>query len=154
MSPWVWRLVIAFFAMNVCLLYRNAGDLGRSMARETALAEYADTLEADKVELKEQLSAVVALSKRLQALEANRQALTDTLKTLAAQRAQYYERLEHENAAVRAWGAEPLPADVARLRERPAFVSAAAYREWLSTPDAVPVASEPSQAEPGLVAAD
>ncbi|EEE6222892.1 LysB family phage lysis regulatory protein, partial [Salmonella enterica subsp. enterica serovar Enteritidis] len=33
----------------------------------------------------------------------------------------------------------PLPADIIRLRERPALAGGAAYREWLSQSDAVPL---------------
>ena len=32
----------------------------------------------------------------------------------------------------------PLPADIIRLRDRPALAGGAAYREWLSQSDAVP----------------
>lgn len=96
----------------------------------------------------ERLATAAALLERNSDLQAQAQAVLASIQTLAGQRAQHYERLEHENPAVQAWGVVPLPADVVRLRERPAFVSAAAYREWLSEADTVPAAGEPSQAEP------
>ncbi|MCL6746425.1 Rz-like lysis system protein LysB [Kosakonia sp. R1.Fl] len=48
------------------------------------------------------------------------------------------EELKRENEDLRRWADAPLPADIIRLRERPAFAGGAAYREWLSKSDAVP----------------
>ncbi|AIR65075.1 regulatory protein [Cedecea neteri] len=48
------------------------------------------------------------------------------------------EELKRENEDLRRWADTPLPADIVRLRERPAIAGGAAYREWLSKSDAVP----------------
>ncbi|MFV4744356.1 Rz-like lysis system protein LysB [Citrobacter portucalensis] len=48
------------------------------------------------------------------------------------------EELKRENENLRRWADTPLPADIIRLRERPALAGGAAYREWLSQSDAVP----------------
>ncbi|WET41715.1 Rz-like lysis system protein LysB [Citrobacter enshiensis] len=48
------------------------------------------------------------------------------------------EKLKRENEDLRRWADTPLPADIIRLRERPALAGGAAYREWLSQSDAVP----------------
>ena len=48
------------------------------------------------------------------------------------------EELKRENEDLRRWADTPLPADIIRLRERPALAGGAAYREWLSQSDAVP----------------
>ncbi|WP_341516511.1 Rz-like lysis system protein LysB [Citrobacter gillenii] len=48
------------------------------------------------------------------------------------------EELKRENEDLRSWADAPLPADIIRLRERPALAGGAAYREWLSQSDAVP----------------
>jgi len=48
------------------------------------------------------------------------------------------EELKRENEELRRWADTPLPADVIRLRARPALAGGAAYREWLSQSDAVP----------------
>lgn len=48
------------------------------------------------------------------------------------------EELKRENEDLRRWADTPLPADIIRLRERPALAGGAAYREWLSKSDAVP----------------
>lgn len=51
---------------------------------------------------------------------------------------QYWIReLKSENEDLRRWADNPLPADITRLRERPAIAGGAAYRKWLSRSDAV-----------------
>ena len=47
------------------------------------------------------------------------------------------EELKRENEDLRRWADTPLPADIIRLRARPALAGGAAYREWLSESDAV-----------------
>jgi LysB family phage lysis regulatory protein len=47
------------------------------------------------------------------------------------------EELKRENEDLRRWADTPLPADIIRLRERPALAGGAAYRQWLSESDAV-----------------
>lgn len=47
------------------------------------------------------------------------------------------EELKRENEDLRRWADTPLPADIVRLRARPALAGGAAYREWLSQSDAV-----------------
>ncbi|MGS8051632.1 Rz-like lysis system protein LysB [Escherichia marmotae] len=47
------------------------------------------------------------------------------------------EELKRENEDLRRWADTPLPADIIRLRERPALAGGASYREWLSQSDAV-----------------
>ncbi|HEC5301698.1 TPA: Rz-like lysis system protein LysB [Enterobacter asburiae] len=47
------------------------------------------------------------------------------------------EELKREKEDLRRWADTPLPADIIRLRERPALTGGAAYREWLSESDAL-----------------
>ncbi|MCU6664455.1 Rz-like lysis system protein LysB [Enterobacteriaceae bacterium H4N4] len=47
------------------------------------------------------------------------------------------EDLKRENEDLRRWADTPLPADIIRLRARPALAGGAAYRQWLSQSDAV-----------------
>lgn len=68
-------------------------------------------------------------------LQAQARATLAGLATALHQRTDKIEQLEHQNAALRLWADTALPADVQRLRERPGFASAAAYRQWLSTAD-------------------
>ena len=56
---------------------------------------------------------------------------------LLRQRQHRIEELKRENEDLRRWADTPLPADIIRLRERPALTGGAAYRQWLSASDAV-----------------
>ncbi|MEI9701508.1 Rz-like lysis system protein LysB [Enterobacter cloacae] len=47
------------------------------------------------------------------------------------------EELKRDNEDLRRWADTPLPADIIRLRERPALAGGAAYRIWLSQSDTV-----------------
>lgn len=50
------------------------------------------------------------------------------------------QELEDENADLKAWAGQPLPAAARRLRQRPVLIGATAYREWLSSGNALPAA--------------
>ncbi len=60
----------------------------------------------------------------------------DQLRQSLAKRELTIEALKRENADLRNWAAQLLP-DARRLRERPAFTGADAYRQWLSGRGAV-----------------
>jgi LysB family phage lysis regulatory protein len=57
---------------------------------------------------------------------------------LALTREQEIQRLLNENQILRDWFNTPLPADVARLHQRPSFTRAADYLHWLSGGESVP----------------
>ncbi|EML7354703.1 LysB family phage lysis regulatory protein [Enterobacter hormaechei] len=64
-------------------------------------------------------------------------AAAEQTAALLRHRQQRIEELKHENEDLRHWADTSLPADIIRLRERPALVGGAAYREWLPQSDAV-----------------
>ncbi|CAI0887814.1 Rz-like lysis system protein LysB [Serratia proteamaculans] len=61
---------------------------------------------------------------------------------LALTREQKIQRLLNENQILRDWFNTPLPADVARLHQRPGFTGAANYLRWLSGGEPVPDAGK------------
>ncbi|MGM7746136.1 Rz-like lysis system protein LysB [Yersinia enterocolitica] len=63
---------------------------------------------------------------------------------LLAQRNSQIKRLYRENETLRRWADTPLPDDIVRLRQRPAFTGAADYRQWLSESHGVPVSGSKS----------
>lgn len=65
-------------------------------------------------------------------------AAAEQTSALMRNRQHRIEELKRENEDLRRWAASPLPADIIRLRERPALAGGAAYREWLSRSDAMP----------------
>lgn len=62
---------------------------------------------------------------------------------LALTREQKIQRLLNENQILRDWSNTPLPADVARLHQRPGFTGAANYLRWLSGGEPVPNPGKP-----------
>ena len=56
----------------------------------------------------------------------------DQLRQGLAKRELTIEALKRENADLRNWAAQLLPDAARRLRERPVFTGADAYRQWLS----------------------
>ena len=64
-------------------------------------------------------------------------AAAEKTSALLRHRQHRIEELKRENEDLRRWADTPLPADIIRLRARPALAGGAAYREWLSQSDAV-----------------
>ncbi|WLG24987.1 Rz-like lysis system protein LysB [Pseudomonas sp. FP1154] len=70
----------------------------------------------------------------------------DQLRQGLAKREQTIEALKRENEDLRNWAIQPLPELARRLRERPAFTGADAYRKWLSGRGALhPPGDKPTQ---------
>lgn len=65
-------------------------------------------------------------------------AAAEGTNALLRSRQRRIEDLKRENEDLRRWADAPLPADIIRMRERPALAGGAAYREWLSQGDTVP----------------
>lgn len=65
-------------------------------------------------------------------------AAAESTNALLRSRQRRIEDLKRENEDLRRWADAPLPADIIRMRERPALAGSAAYREWLSQGDTVP----------------
>lgn len=65
-------------------------------------------------------------------------AAAESTNALLRSRQRRIEDLKRENEDLRRWVDAPLPADIIRMRERPALAGGAAYREWLSQGDTVP----------------
>ena len=66
-------------------------------------------------------------------------AAAESTNALLRSRQRRIEELKRENEDLRRWAGTPLPPDIIRMRERPALAGGAAYREWLSQGDAVPL---------------
>ena len=64
-------------------------------------------------------------------------AAAEKTSALLRHRQQRREELKRENEDLRRWADTSLPADIIRLRARPALAGGAAYRQWLSESDAV-----------------
>ncbi|WP_413742266.1 Rz-like lysis system protein LysB [Sodalis sp. RH15] len=67
-----------------------------------------------------------------------------TLQTQLTARQEKIKELINENAELKRWADTRLPVDIDRLRTRPAFTGAAAYRAWLSQSDNLSVSGDAS----------
>lgn len=85
-----------------------------------------------------QLVALSILSETNNREQARLYAAAESTNALLRSRQRRIEELKRENEDLRLWADALLPADVIRMRERPALAGGAAYREWLSKSDAVP----------------
>lgn len=100
-----------------------------------------EALKNKKLELTKKNSQLIGLSILTETNSREQMRLYATAedtRALLHQRQNRIEELKRENEDLRRWADTLLPADVVRLRERPAITGGAAYRDWLSKGDAVP----------------
>lgn len=84
-----------------------------------------------------QLISLVILTETNSRAQMRLYAAAELTTALLRNRQHRIEELKRENEDLRRWADAPLPADIIRLRARPALAGGAAYREWLSQSDAV-----------------
>lgn len=84
-----------------------------------------------------QLISLVILTETNSRAQMRLYAAAELTTALLRNRQHRIEELKRENEDLRRWADTALPADIIRLRERPALAGGAAYREWLSEGDAV-----------------
>ncbi|HDL7338289.1 TPA: LysB family phage lysis regulatory protein [Yersinia enterocolitica] len=130
----------------------NTAPLAWTVAAVLLLAGGVQTYrlsEARQVVIDQQNTETIRKSGQLIALaltaNANNQAQAQLRQQVAsadqllAQRNSQIKRLYRENETLRRWADTPLPDDIIRLRQRPAFTGAADYRQWLSEGHSLPV---------------
>ncbi|MGL4427777.1 MAG: Rz-like lysis system protein LysB [Silvania sp.] len=101
----------------------------------------AEALKKNKQELAKKNSQFISLSILTETnsrAQMQLYAAAENNSALLRSRQRRIEELKRENEDLRRWADTTLPADIIRLRERPALAGGAAYREWLSQSDAVP----------------
>ena len=105
------------------------------------ISTQAETLKKNKQELAKKNSQLISLSILTETnsrAQMQLYAAAEETSALLRSRQRRIEELKRENEDLRRWADTPLPADIIRLRERPALAGGAAYREWLSKSDAMP----------------
>jgi len=100
-------------------------------AERDSARQAAGTAQAELRQLQQVLDQQRAAQRQLQTTQ------HDLRRELDLRRRRLQE-LEDENRDLKAWAAQPLPAAARRLRQRPTLDGASAYRDWLSTGDALP----------------
>ena len=138
------RLAIAACCLAIvagCLIWQRL-TINRTTTELTHTVEQLKAANNTADVLRLQLhTAVNEAAANDQAQASLRNDLSATADLLAA-RTRTIERLKHENQKLRDWADTPLPDDIVRLRDRPALTGATAYRDWLSSSNSLPTASD------------
>ncbi|WP_455427528.1 Rz-like lysis system protein LysB [Dryocola sp. LX212] len=132
------RLYPAFMVLMLSVLGWQAWQLNN--ARHTIETQGATltSMAQDLSKKNSQLISLSILSETNSREQARLYAAAEQTTSLLRSRQHRTEELKRENEDLRRWADTPLPADIVRLRERPALAGGTAYREWLSKGDAVP----------------
>ncbi|WP_373920347.1 Rz-like lysis system protein LysB [Yersinia kristensenii] len=125
----VWPIVGALLVISGVQTHRLAE------ARQTLIDQQA----ADSSSKNDQLIALALTANANNQAQAQLRQQVASADQLLAQRNSQIKRLYRENETLRRWADTPLPDDIIRLRQRPAFTGAADYRQWLSESHALPI---------------
>ncbi|EKN3739207.1 LysB family phage lysis regulatory protein [Yersinia enterocolitica] len=125
----VWPIVGALLVISGVQTYRL------SEARQVVIDQQAVEAASKNGQL---IALALTANANNQAQAQLRQQVAST-DQLLAQRNSQIKRLYRENETLRRWADTPLPDDIIRLRQRPAFTGAADYRQWLSESHALPI---------------
>ncbi|HDL7015583.1 TPA: LysB family phage lysis regulatory protein [Yersinia enterocolitica] len=127
----VWPIVGALLVISGVQTHRLAE------ARQTLIDQQA----ADSSSKNGQLIALALTANANNQAQAQLRQQVASADQLLAQRNSQIKRLYRENETLRRWADTPLPDDIIRLRQRPAFTGATDYRQWLSEGHSLPVSS-------------
>ncbi|MBW5878733.1 Rz-like lysis system protein LysB [Yersinia enterocolitica] len=131
----VWPIVGALLVISGVQTYRL------SEARQVVIDQQAVEAASKNGQL---IALALTANANNQAQAQLRQQVAST-DQLLVQRNSQIKRLYRENETLRRWADTPLPDDIIRLRQRPAFTGATDYRQWLSEGHSLPVSgSQPA----------
>ena len=130
----LFMLSLAAAIAVLCLtLYAQNLRIEQANQKREAAEDQITQLTGDRDHLTATLTEQRAAQARLQTTQ------TDLRREIDVRKRRIQE-LENENADLKAWAGQPLPAAARRLRQRPVLTGATAYREWLSSGNALPAA--------------
>ncbi|WP_145551664.1 Rz-like lysis system protein LysB [Yersinia mollaretii] len=128
-APLAWALTAALLLASGVQTYRL------SEARQVVI----DQQTAEAASKNGQLIALALTANANNQAQAQLRQQVASTDQLLAQRNSQIKRLYRENETLRRWADAPLPDDIIRLRQRPAFTGAADYRQWLSESHTLPI---------------
>ncbi len=132
----LFALALALTIAVLCLtLYAQGLRIDQANQKREAAEGQVIQLTSERDHLTDTLTEQRAAQARLQTTQ------KDLRREIDVRRRRIQE-LEDENADLKAWAGQPLPAAARRLRERPVLTGATAYREWLSSGNALPATVE------------
>ncbi len=130
----LFALALALTIAVLCLTrYAQGLRIDQANQKREAAEDQVTQLTGERDRLTDTLTEQRAAQARLQTTQ------KDLRREIDVRRRRIQE-LEHENADLKAWAGQPLPAAARRLRQRPVLTGATAYREWLSSGNALPAA--------------
>ncbi|BFI54073.1 Rz-like lysis system protein LysB [Yersinia pseudotuberculosis] len=128
-APLAWAIAAALLLAGGVQTYRL------SEARQVVIGQQA----AEVASKNGQLIALALTANANNQAQAQLRQQVASADQLLAKRNSHIKRLYRENETLRRWADAPLPDDIIRLRQRPAFTGAADYRQWLSESHTLPV---------------
>ncbi len=130
----LFALALALTIAVLCLtLYAQGLRIDQANQKREAAEDQVTQLTGERDHLTDTLTEQRAAQARLQTTP------KDLRREIDVRRRRIQE-LENENADLKAWADQPLPAAARRLRERPVLTGATAYRKWLSGGNTLPAA--------------
>lgn len=115
-------------------------------SQHQALSVTREQLAAEQATVKGQVAVIELMKGHANQIAQDSAELTKTLQqvqALAGEGRQTWETLKRENQEFKAWAESALPADVIRLRSRPAITGAAGYQSWLQQSHGLHAAGQP-----------
>jgi len=140
-TPRLWLVVAGVFIALMVVLNFQAQRIDAQTARADLATERLQQAEQRNAR---QAAVIVAQEQALgteRAAQASLHKQRGQLRQALAARQLTIQELRRENAELRDWADQPLPAAARRLRQRPAITGAADYQHWLSRRDALPTAA-------------
>ncbi|KTT31289.1 hypothetical protein NS201_10905 [Pseudomonas oryzihabitans] len=125
--------LLGTIVVMVLTLYVMKLKVDRAESQLEVVSRQAKELAQDRDQLTTTLTEQRAAQARLQTTQHDLRREIDVRK-------RRIQELEDENADLKAWAGQPLPAAARRLRQRPVLTGAAAYRDWLSRGNTLPAA--------------
>lgn len=131
------RALTVMLALVVAALVWQSWRLNTARHAIDTQGEQLATKEQLLAEKNSQLIGLSILTETNSRAQMRLYAAAEQTTALLRNRQHRIEELKRENENLRRWADTPLPADIIRLRARPALTGGAAYRQWLSESDAV-----------------
>lgn len=131
------RALAVMLALVLAALVWQSWRLNNARHAIEAQSEALETKTQALAEKNSQLIGLSILTETNNRAQMRLYAAAEQTTALLRNRQHRIEELKRENEDLRRWADTPLPADIIRLRERPALAGGAAYREWLSQSDAM-----------------
>lgn len=146
LAPVLMPLLVIAVTLAATQTFRLKLADSRLATADATSAQMGQTITAMQVSL----DAIEASVRRAEAAQQRLATTQATLNTSLGKIPAKIEAIRHENNAFKVWADTVLPADAARLRERPAIAGAEGYLHWLSGRDDLPAVGDRAKNESAI----